>query len=75
MDQVRELFAENTDVFKELTAAKDQVSAKMAVCQSALQSIQDTLRSLGTTQGQPALKKLQVGFIMFILFGAVVPTA
>ncbi|XP_041951730.1 nesprin-2-like isoform X2 [Alosa sapidissima] len=59
MEQVRELFAESTDVFKELLAAKGQVSAKMATCQTALQSIQDNLRSLESTQGQPLLKKLQ----------------
>ena len=61
MQQVKELFCMNTDVFKELMAAKGQVSAKMAACKSALQSIHDTLRSLGTTEGQPLLKKIQVG--------------
>ncbi|XP_072538856.1 nesprin-2a isoform X2 [Salminus brasiliensis] len=50
--EVKELFSETSDVFRELVAAKAQVAASMTECMSSVQAIKDALSAL-TASGSP----------------------
>ncbi|KAM3861499.1 nesprin-2-like [Diretmus argenteus] len=46
MEQVKELFSEVKDVYRQMVAAKEQVATRMAECYDSLQKIQDSLATL-----------------------------
>ncbi|XP_030628013.1 nesprin-2a [Chanos chanos] len=59
MGEVKELFLETSEVFRDILAAKTQVAAKMAECLSSLQTIQDSLRALSASDRPQLLQKIQ----------------
>ncbi|XP_049338084.1 nesprin-2 isoform X3 [Astyanax mexicanus] len=52
MEEVKELFSETSDVFRELGAAKAQVAASMTECMSSIRKIKYALSAL-TASGSP----------------------
>ncbi|KAI4900991.1 hypothetical protein NFI96_032985 [Prochilodus magdalenae] len=60
MGEVKELFSETGDVFKELVAAKTQVAARMAECMSAILAIRDALNTLGAAGNPQFSQDIQV---------------
>ncbi|XP_036438507.1 LOW QUALITY PROTEIN: nesprin-2 [Colossoma macropomum] len=59
MGEVKELFAETGDVFKELVAVKAQVAARMAECMSATLTIKDTLNTLHASGSPQFFQEIQ----------------
>ena len=61
MEQVKEFFSETLDIYRQLVAAKELVSAKMAECQSSVQTIQDSLDNLSAPDASELYAQIQVG--------------
>lgn len=60
MEEVKELFTETSDVFRELVAAKAQVTAKMTECMSSIQRIKHALSTLAASDGPQLIRDIQV---------------
>ncbi|KAK3542500.1 hypothetical protein QTP86_027711, partial [Hemibagrus guttatus] len=60
MEEVKELFTETSDVYRELVAAKAQVTARMTGCMSSVQMIKDALRTLAASEGAQLIQDIQV---------------
>lgn len=60
MEEVKELFTETSDVFRELVAAKAQVTARMEECMSSVERIQDALSTLAASEGLQLIQDIQV---------------
>ncbi|KAK2864041.1 hypothetical protein Q7C36_003195 [Tachysurus vachellii] len=60
MEEVRELFTETSDVYRELVAAKAQVTARMTECMSSVQMIKDALSTLAVSKGPQLIQDIQV---------------
>ncbi|XP_068456286.1 nesprin-2 [Clinocottus analis] len=50
MEQVKELFADCTDVFEELVAVKKHLAEKMEECQSAVEGVQGSVSKVDATE-------------------------
>ncbi|KAL6486315.1 hypothetical protein MHYP_G00057070 [Metynnis hypsauchen] len=59
MGEVKELFAETGDVFKELVAVKAQVAARMAECMSSILTIKDALHTLSASGSPGFFQEIQ----------------
>ncbi|XP_046877069.1 nesprin-2-like isoform X4 [Hypomesus transpacificus] len=59
MEQVKEFFSETLDIYRQLVAAKGLVSAKMAECQSSVQTIQDSLDNLSASDASELYAQIQ----------------
>ncbi|XP_043093802.1 nesprin-2 isoform X3 [Puntigrus tetrazona] len=59
MAEVKELFSETSDVFRQLEAAKGKVTSDMADHLSSIQTITNTLISLSTSESPQVLKTIQ----------------
>ncbi|XP_069017780.1 nesprin-2a isoform X4 [Embiotoca jacksoni] len=59
MEQLKELVAEAEDVYKQLVAAKGQITGRMAECFNSLQKIQDSLHTLSGRDVSTVLAKLK----------------
>lgn len=60
MEDVKELFTETCDVFRELVAAKAQVTARMTECMSSIKRIKDALSTLADSKGPQLIQDIQV---------------
>ncbi|GAA6103692.1 nesprin-2 [Tachysurus ichikawai] len=60
MEEVKELFTETSDVYRELVAAKAQVTARMTECMSSVQMIKDALSTLAVSKGPQLIQDIQV---------------
>ncbi|KAM6906809.1 nesprin-2a [Lycodopsis pacificus] len=59
MKQLKELVSEAEDVYRQMVAAKGQVTARMAECFDSLQKIQDSLLTLSAPEITTVLAKLK----------------
>ncbi|XP_070706002.1 nesprin-2a [Pempheris klunzingeri] len=59
IEQLKELVSEAADVYRQMVAAKEHISAKMAECLNSLQKIQETLLTLGGSDVATVLAKLK----------------
>ncbi|XP_045916269.1 nesprin-2 isoform X3 [Micropterus dolomieu] len=59
MEQLKELVSEAEDVYRQLVAAKGQITARMAECFNSLQKIQDSLLTLSGSDVATVLAKLK----------------
>ncbi|XP_017539502.1 nesprin-2 isoform X2 [Pygocentrus nattereri] len=59
MGEVKELFAETGDVFKELVAVKAQVAARMGECMSSTLTIKDALNTLSAPGSPEFFQEIQ----------------
>ncbi len=60
MAEVKELFSETSDVFRQLDAAKGKVASDIADQLSSIQTIINALNSLTTSENPQVLKTIQV---------------
>lgn len=60
MEELKELFSEAEDVYKQMVVTKDQISRRMEECFNSLQKIQDALLSLRGPDVAAVLAKLKV---------------
>lgn len=60
MEEVNELFTETSGVYRELVAAKAQVTARMTECMSSVQMIRDALSTLAASEGAQLIQDIQV---------------
>lgn len=60
MEEVKELFTETSDVFRELVAAKAQVTARMTECMASIQSIKDVLSTHPASEDPQLIQDIQV---------------
>lgn len=60
MEEVKELFTETSDVFRELAAAKAQLTARMTERVSSIQMINDALSTLAASEGPQLIRDIQV---------------
>ncbi|XP_031717653.1 nesprin-2a isoform X2 [Anarrhichthys ocellatus] len=59
MKQLKELVSEAEDVYRQMVAAKGQITARMAECFNSLQKIQDSLLTLSASDITTVLAKLK----------------
>ncbi|XP_042359998.1 LOW QUALITY PROTEIN: nesprin-1-like [Plectropomus leopardus] len=59
IEQLKELVSEAEDVYRQMVAAKGQITARMAECFSSLQGIQDSLLTLSGSDVTTVLAKLK----------------
>lgn len=60
MEELKELVSEAEEVFRQMVAAKEHISARMSECFSSLQIIQDSLLTLSGSDVASVLEKLRV---------------
>lgn len=60
MAEVKELFSEASDVFRQLEAAKGKVASDIADHMSSIQTITNALTSLTTSESPHVLNTIQV---------------
>lgn len=60
IEQLKEIGSEAEDVYRQMVAARGQVTARMAECFSSLQEIQNSLLALGGSDVATVLAKLKV---------------
>lgn len=60
LEEVKEVFTETSDVFRELVAAKAQVTARMTDCMSSIHCINDALSTLVESEGMQIHQDIQV---------------
>lgn len=60
MEQLKELVSEAEDVYRQMVAARGQITAKMDGCFNSLQRIQDSLLTLSAPDAATVLAKLKV---------------
>ncbi|KAJ8288954.1 hypothetical protein COCON_G00016130 [Conger conger] len=59
MEQVKELFADNSDVFQELMAVRRDIAERISECQSSLQAIEAAMSMLSATDNPQLLAQIQ----------------
>lgn len=60
MEQLKELVSDAEEVYHQMAAAKEQISARMTDCFTSLQKVQDALVTLSGSDVQTVLTKLEV---------------
>ncbi|KAG9336609.1 hypothetical protein JZ751_002956 [Albula glossodonta] len=59
MEQVKELFADSSDVFQELMAVRQHIAERMAGCQSSLEAIQAAMNTLSASENPQLPNQIQ----------------
>ncbi|KAF7666652.1 hypothetical protein LDENG_00098390 [Lucifuga dentata] len=59
IEQMKELFSEAEDVFRQMVAAKEQIAARMSQCDDTVQKIQDCLIAVSVSDVAAVLAKLK----------------
>lgn len=60
IEQLKELASEAEDVYRQMVAAKGQITVSMVKCLNSLQKIQDSLLTLSGSDVTTVLAKLKV---------------